>query len=216
MKLISVTAFAFLVNIAAADSPPSRSHDHHNIGLGGELIGDAHDDVNGSIPPSTPELAAPVADSNWDKALASGSKLHVTLPLSDKLASWYWKTDPHHNDPNVQTVQSPYDGDMKELFRHWGYKEPSEEKQLINIDKDCDFEGSHKLKRAFDDLGIGTKSKLQGGPNVCLQIDHADGPAVLRDEDGELPAMQDQKYIDTTCGKEYRVSPELPRPCNSD
>lgn len=207
MRLVFLAASIFFATIVDADLILSPLHSRNNIGLRGEVLGDDCKDENSAIVPLDPVFAAPTADTEWDKALATGSKLHVTLPLKDRLASWYWKTDLHHSDPNVQTVQSPFDGDMKGLFRHWGYNEPSEEK--ASIDKDCDFEGYHKLKRAFEELGISTKSKGQGGPNVCLQIDHYDGPAVLRNDNGVLPPMLEQKYIDTTCGKEYRVSRDL-------
>jgi hypothetical protein len=62
------------------------------------------------------------------------------------------------------------------------------------------------MKRAFDELGINTASKANGGPNQCIQLDHRDGAKVVRDKDNKLPPIDKQKYVDESYGKEYRVS----------
>ena len=59
------------------------------------------------------------------------------------------------------------------------------------------------MKKAFDELGLGTKAKANGGPNQCFQINHQDGPNVKRKENGQLPGVGNQYY--EVCGKEYRV-----------
>jgi hypothetical protein len=142
--------------------------------------------------------------SEWNEAVLSGGNLWAGMHSDDRKASFLYRTDPHTRDPMLQTMQSEHDGDMKELWEKWGYNEDKEEN--AKIDKECDFEVYHKLKRAFDELGIKTQSKGKGGPNQCVQVDHKDGPKVIRDKGGTVPPLDQQKYIDENCGKEYRVS----------
>jgi hypothetical protein len=151
-----------------------------------------------------PVTGVSTADTEWDKAVLSGGNLWAGMQSVDRKASFLFRTDPHAHDPLLQSIQSEQDGDMKELWEKWGYNEDEEEN--AKIDKGCDFEVYHKLKRAFDELGIKTQSKGNGGPNHCVQVDHKDGPKVIRDKDGKLPPLDQQKYIDESCGKEYRVS----------
>jgi hypothetical protein len=140
----------------------------------------------------------------WDKAVVSGGHLWAGMRVDDRMASFFFRTDPHVPDPLIQSVQSPYDGDLKDKLKQWGYNENDDLNS--KIDKECDFDAYHHIKRAFDDLGIKTASKANGGPNQCFQINHYDGPNVIRDEEGKYPGMADQKYKDESCGKEYRVS----------
>ena len=168
------------------------------------------DDDNLTYLEATParwsELAArgPAGDAAWDKAVVSGGHLWAGMRSDDRMASFFFRTDPHVPDPLIQSVQSPYDGDLKDEIKKWGYNENDDVN--AKIDKECDFEAYHHLKRAFDDLGIKTASKANSGPNQCFEINHYDGPNVIRDEEGKLPGMADQKYKDESCGKEYRVS----------
>jgi hypothetical protein len=148
--------------------------------------------------------AVTAASSKWDEAVQSGANLFFGMQSDDRKASFFFKTDPHVKDPTIQTVQSSHDGDMKEEFIKWGYNE--DEAENVKIDKECDFETYHKIKRAFDELGIRTESKANKGPNQCVQLDHQNGPKVVRDKDNKLPPIDQQKYIDDCCGKEYRVS----------
>lgn len=149
-------------------------------------------------------------DAAWDKAIISGGNLWAGMRSNDRKASFFFRTDPHSPDPLFQSVQSPYDGDLKDTLLQWGYNENDE--LNAKIDKECDFDAYHHIKRAFDELGMKTASSGNGGPNHCFQIDHSDGPKVVRDKDGKLPAMAEQKYLDETCGKEYRVHPPPPSP----
>jgi hypothetical protein len=151
-----------------------------------------------------PVTAATAADSKWDQVVLSGGNLWAGMHSDDRKASFLFRTDPHSHDPTIQTVQSTFDGDMKEDFKKWGYVEDPAE--YAKIDKECDFATYHKIKRAFDELGIKTESKANKGPNECVQLDHRDGPNVIRDKDDKLPPLEEQKYIDASCGKEYRVS----------
>ncbi|KAH4085871.1 hypothetical protein HBI70_226730 [Parastagonospora nodorum] len=142
------------------------------------------------------------AGIKWDDAVKSGANLFFGMQTDDRKASFFFKTDPYVQDPTIQTVQSSHDGDMKEEFIKWGYNE--DEAQNAKIDKECDFEAYHRMKRAFDELGINTASKANGGPNQCVQLDHRDGATVVRDKDNKLPPTDEQRYIDESCGKEYR------------
>lgn len=153
---------------------------------------------------SEPATAVTAADSKWDQAVLSGSNLWAGMHFDDRKASFLFKTDPHTHDPTIQSVQSAFDGDMIELFKKWGYNE--DEAENAKIDKECDFDKYHKIKRAFDELGIKTDSKGSGGPNQCVNLDHQGGPKVVRDKEDKLPPIDQQKYIDDSCGKEYRVS----------
>jgi hypothetical protein len=144
------------------------------------------------------------ADTEWDKAVLSGGNLWAGMQSEDRKASFLFRTNPHAHDPLLQTIQSEQGGDMKELWEKGGYNEDEEEN--AKIDQGCDFEVYHKLKRAFDQLDIKTQSKGNGGPNHCVQVDHKDDSKVIRDKDGKLPPLDQQKYIDESCGKKYRVS----------
>jgi hypothetical protein len=160
-----------------------------------------------------PVIAATAADSKWDQAVLSGGNLWAGMHSDDRKASFLFRTDPHTHDPMIQTVQSTFDGDMKEDFKKWGYFEDPVEHAII--DKECDFATYHKIRRAFDELGIKTESKANKGPNECVQLDHRDGPNVVCNKDDKLPLLDQQKYIDASCGKEYRVSLSVPQvgPC---
>jgi hypothetical protein len=198
MRLQIATAIALFATIAtsrvlissvAADTFTAMTYVHaggENALLEGEFI-----------------AAATAEDSKWDQAVLSGGNLWAGMHSDDRKASFLFRTDPHTHDPTIQTVQSTFDGDMKEEFTKWGYfEDPAEH---AKIDKECDFATYHKIKRAFDELGIKTESEANSGPNECVQLDHRDGPNVVRDKDDKLPPMDQQKYLDTSCGKEYRV-----------
>jgi len=154
-----------------------------------------------------PVTAVTAAGNKWEDALKSGANLFFGMQTDDRKASFFFKTDPYVQDPTIQTVQSSHDGDMREDFIKWGYKE--DEAENAKIDKECDFDAYHRMKRAFDELGINTASKANGGPNQCVQLDHRNGDKVVRDKDNKLPPIDQQKYIDDSCGKEYRVSATL-------
>jgi hypothetical protein len=151
-----------------------------------------------------PVFAATAADSKWDQAVRSGGNLWAGMHSDDRKASFLFRTDPHTHDPTIQSVQSSHDGDMRQDFKKWGYNE--DEAEIAKIDRECDFAIYHKIKRAFDELGIKTESKANNGPNECVQLDHQGGPSVIRDKEDKLPPIDEQKYIDASCGKEYRVS----------
>ena len=152
---------------------------------------------------SEPAQTVARAESKWDKAVISGGNLWAGMHSDDRKASFLFRTDPYQPNLLLQTVQSTQDGDMKESLKKWGYKE--DEVENAKIDKECDFDAYHHIKLVFDELGMKTESKGMGGPNQCVQVDHEGGPKVFRDKDNKLPPIEDQKYIDESCGKEYRV-----------
>jgi hypothetical protein len=63
-----------------------------------------------------------------------------------------------------EATESPYDGDLNDTLVSWGYNDSTEAMQKKH-DDECDIENSNKLKKCFDELGMGTKSKGRGGPN---------------------------------------------------
>jgi hypothetical protein len=130
------------------------------------------------------------ADATWDKAVISGGHLWAGMRTDDRMASFFFRTDPHVINPLIQSVQSTYDGNLKDTLKKWGYNENDD--LNAKIDKECDFDAYHHIKRAFDELGIKTGSKANSGPNQCFEINHYDGPNVIRDEEGKLPGMADQ------------------------
>lgn len=137
-------------------------------------------------------------DTAWDKAVDIGRTLYFAMKSKDSIAAFFFKNYPQF----AGTVQSPWDGDLREELKSWGYNDNDELSNTIK--NDCDFEKYHNIKRAFDELGLDTKAAADGGPNHCLRVDHSNGPIVKRNEDGTLPLETKQVY--ENCGKEYRVS----------
>lgn len=138
------------------------------------------------------------AVTKWEKAVNDGRTLYNAMLSKDSIARWFFKDYPDF----AETVQSPFDGDLRDKLREWGYKDDDELSK--QIEKDCDFDAYHKIKPAFDELGLDTRAKKDGGPNQGFRVDHQDGPAIKKKEDGTLPGEEHQYY--DVCGKEYRVS----------
>jgi len=130
-----------------------------------------------------PEPTAEEQEAIWCKAKGRGIKLTKAMMMNeqDAAALFEW---PY--------TQSPWDGDLREELKKWGYKDDFEKDPEIN--KQCDFDKTHEMADAFRDLGVDSRSALEGGPNHCFYVEHMDGPTVLRDEDGELPFHEDQYY----------------------
>jgi hypothetical protein len=159
---------------------------------------------------STRKTADVKRDSKWDESVTSGGNLFAAMQSNGRKALWLFRNDPHnHHNSAYQTVQSPHEGDLKDILAKWGYSDYDDDaKKKRTIDMDCDFERTHSLKRAFDALGIRTGSAGKARPNQCFQIDRKDGPKILRDKENKLPSIGNQQYIDESCGKVYRVSQE--------
>jgi hypothetical protein len=197
MRLFIVAHIALLTLITTGRVLLTSELPLHDLEAAHELIHDV------SLFRDEPQTAVAEA-SKWDDAVTSGANLYFGMQSDDRKASFFFKTDPHVHDPTIQTVQSTWDGNMKDVFTRWGYNE--DDATNAKIDKECDFERYHKIKKAFDELDINTASKVNGGPNQCVQLDHLNSPNVIRDKDNKLPAIDQQNYIDASCGKEYRVN----------
>ncbi|CBX92211.1 hypothetical protein IAQ61_000390 [Plenodomus lingam] len=150
-----------------------------------------------SLPANSIQNRAPTV-TKWDKAVNDGRQLYNAMRSKDSIARWFYKDYPDFAD----TVQSPFDGDLREELRKWGYNDNDALSKLI--EKDCDFDAYHHIKPAFDELGLDTRAMKDGGPNVGFRVDHQDGPAIKRKGDGTLPSDANQYY--DVCGKEYRAT----------
>lgn len=125
----------------------------------------------------------------WQKAFCRGSQFSMAMIKNEAQAR-----------PYCTPVRSPWDGDLKEAFATWNYREvPGHRANL------CDFgRGGQELQRAFAELGIGTASSEDGGPNQCFYIEHMYGPNTIPQQDGSWPPPSHQYYM---VGKtKYRVS----------
>jgi hypothetical protein len=136
--------------------------------------------------------------SKFDKAVEIGRILDSAMKSKDSVARWFFKSYPNFQD----TCQSPFDGDGREDLKKWGFDDS--DALSDGIKNDCDFDKYHNIKAAFDELGLDTRAKKDGGPNQCFKVNHRDGPAIKRKEDGTLPSEANQYY--DVCGKEYRAS----------
>lgn len=136
--------------------------------------------------------------SKYDKSTEIGRTLHSASKSKDSVARWFFKYFPNFAD----TCQSPFDGDGRKELRKWGFDDSDELSK--DVEKECDFDNYHHIKSAFDELGLDARASKDGGPNHCFKINHLNGPAIKRDEDGSLPSEENQYY--DVCGKTYKVS----------
>lgn len=127
--------------------------------------------------------------AEWEKAWCKGGKLSQAMIKSEAQAAAY-----------VTPVRSPWDGDLVQQFKTWGYREIENHRSDL-----CDFgPDQHNIKRAFTELGIETASSADGGPNHCYYVEHKYGPTVQRPPDGQWPDPNQQYYM--VGEKRYRVS----------
>jgi hypothetical protein len=146
----------------------------------------------------TPQLTPRAINlaAEWEKAWCKGSTLTHAMLKPESLAA-----------AHITPVRSPWDGDLVQAFRTWGYREIANHRSEL-----CDFgPGGHELQRAFAQLGIGTAAKVDGGPNECFYVEHRYGDAVERLPGGEWPELGEQWYV--VGGKRYRVSTPFPSFC---
>jgi len=145
----------------------------------------------------SPGLVKVADDDLWTLAVARGAKLLQGMKVSDADAATLCGLG--------TTAESSFDGDLIDTLRDWGYNDDNDA-LAKQADPECNFNSrdGHMLATAFGDLGIGTKSKKQGGPNQCFLIEHFDGTAVKKGDNGKMPDKADQRY--DVCGKEYRVT----------
>ncbi|KAH9882553.1 hypothetical protein J1614_000789 [Plenodomus biglobosus] len=99
-------------------------------------------------------------------------------------------------------TQSPFDGDLKAELRTWGYLDDDTVHE--QSDAQCDFDSWHHVNRAFAALSVDTRSKGMGGENHCFFVRHADGPAVIKGQDGTVGPPEEQRYI--VDGKTYKIT----------
>jgi hypothetical protein len=116
----------------------------------------------------------------WNKAWCKGAKLAQAMIKSEAQVGTC-----------IDPARSPWDGDLVSAFAAWGYGELPHYRDGL-----CDFgKGQHELQRAFAEMGIGTQSAADGGPNICYHVEHQNGPSVERDPSGEFPPMHRQFYL---------------------
>jgi hypothetical protein len=172
-------------------SPTDLSYD---TGISNTSTNHAFDNSNSS---TVHTAADPPPDAKFDKARSIGLTLDSAMRSKDSVARWLFKDFPQFSE----TCQSPFTGDGREELAKWGFDDS--DALSAKIAKECDFDAYHHIKAAFDEIGLDTKAAKDGGPNHCFKINHRDGPAIKRKEDGNLPSEANQYY--DVCGKEYRV-----------
>lgn len=143
------------------------------------------------------EATNAAADDPWTLSVARDAKLLQGMRSSDADAASLYGLE--------TTAESPFDGNLIEGLREWGYND-NNDALAKQADSECNFDSrnGHMLKKTFTDLGIGTNSKGKGGPNQCFAIEHANGPAVKLGDNGKMSEKADQRY--EVCGKQYRVT----------
>jgi hypothetical protein len=126
--------------------------------------------------------------AEWTKAWCKGSKFAQAMIKNEDAAAAY-----------VTPVRSAWDGELVQQFRTWGYREIENHRSEL-----CDFgKDQHILQRAFAELGIGTASSVDSGPNHCFHVEHKYGPTVQRPPSGQWPEPSQQYYM--VGDKKYRV-----------
>lgn len=135
--------------------------------------------------------------AEWDKAWCRGGKFTQAMIKNEEAAAAY-----------VMPVRSPWDGDLVQQFRTWGYREIENHRSDL-----CDFgPDQHNLKRAFTELGIETTSSADGGPKHCFYVEHKYGSTVQRPPSGQWPDPDQQYYMVGV--KRYRVGGTMEACCD--
>lgn len=150
-----------------------------------------------SLTAHDPSTAVDSPDA-WTLSIARGSKLLQGMKSSDSEVAILYGLG--------TSAESPYDGDLHSNLTSWGYNDNPEALQKL-YDKECNMNSAsgHMLKAAFDDLGMETKSKAQGGPDECFRFEHYDSPAVILKDDKRLPPKKEQFYK-SPCNQLFRVT----------
>ncbi|CAA9963121.1 hypothetical protein PTMSG1_06489 [Pyrenophora teres f. maculata] len=132
-------------------------------------------------------------DALWESAHCRGSKLFLCMTL---------------NAPEAATVCQPITSQFDETFetdlRTWGWEDFSQPSHGVVDDCEMAGQGGHGLDAALQTIGADGGSSTHGGDNVCYMFEHRDGPAIIRDENGDLPEVEDQYYV--VNGKVYRAT----------
>lgn len=195
MKLDMVIVLACLFSLVAC-----LVTSLHELVTGDSLQGQGHDfniTTADSIPFYGDPAATATGDSTqlWFDSVTRGAKLLAAMKGSDAEAASLFRMG--------ATAQSPFDGDLREKLREWGWHDNTDKMQKKH-DSKCNFKDTHKISRCFEELGLGTESKGAGGPNECFTAEHFDGPAVKKKLGVLKPKPKDQVY--EVCGTKYRVS----------
>jgi hypothetical protein len=194
MKLLHIVAVASLASARVVPSSDTQLIENHTRDLQPNVTDDSFSSY------SEPSTAGTNANppTKFDKSAEIGRTLNNAMRSKDSIARWFFKDIPGFQE----TCQSPFDGDGKEDLKIWGFDDSDNLSK--EIENDCDFAKYHKMKDAFDELGLDTTAAKDGGPNKCFKINHQNGPAIIRNEDGSLPGETKQFY--EVCGKTYQVS----------
>ncbi|KAI4640243.1 uncharacterized protein J4E79_011824 [Alternaria viburni] len=199
MKLHILT-LAVLATLASTHVLPPTDTSLTNLTYSANLKDTPIDHVAATFDPSTVHTAAdpPPPNAKFDKAVSTGQTLDSAMKSKDSVARWLFKDFPQY----AETCQSPFTGDGRADLAKWGFDDSDALSEKIK--NECDFDAYHKIKATFDEIGLDTKAAKDGGPNRCFKVNHRDGPAIKRDEKGELPNEAKQYY--DVCGREYRAT----------
>lgn len=196
MLLLISVALAFLAASTGARLVPDTSSKSPRHDLKGSFRWTSIS-TNDILDSSSVITTAAANDDVWAISVARGTKLLSGMRSSDASAAALYNLG--------TTAESPFDGDLHTKLEEWGYADNTPAMQKLH-DPECNMASAtgHMLSKAFADLGMQTASKGKGGPNTCFQIEHFDGPATIRNEDGSLPEKKEQYYMN--CGTKYRVT----------
>lgn len=202
LQLFGITAVAALASTEAL-SPNGNSL--MNLTYDTELKHTPiSNDIGNSNSPTVYTAADTPPNAKFDKAVSIGLTLDSAMKSKDNVARWFFKDFPQF----AETCQSPFTGDGRADLAKWGFDDS--DALSASVAKECDFDAYHHIKAAFDEIGLDTKASKDGGSNHCFKVNHRDGPAIKRNEDGSLPSEAKQYY--DVCGKEYRVHSTLIQP----
>ncbi|KAL1797105.1 hypothetical protein ACET3X_003711 [Alternaria dauci] len=164
-----------------------------------EVVGNANltSILNNNLHPHT--LANP--PTKFEKAVSTGQTLDFAMRSKDSVARWFFKDFPQF----ANTCQSPFTGDGRAELATWGFDDS--DALSATVEKECDFDAYHKIKAAFEELGLDTRASRDGGPNRCFKVNHRDGVAIKRDGEGKLPVEGRQVYEATGATYEFAVNP---------
>lgn len=142
---------------------------------------------------SNPPPATPDTNTVYGAAWCKGSRLMMAMTLP-----------PEQAINHLNLLASLWTGPLINEMMMWGYKD---ETVQPNGDNSCDFE-ELGLQRVCASLGIGTKTRANGGPHMCYKIVHHDGSVVItQPPEHTLPSVDRQVY---KVGENlYRVSSPL-------
>ncbi|KAI4604677.1 hypothetical protein J4E83_011030 [Alternaria metachromatica] len=199
MKLHILT-IAVIATLASTHVLPPSDDPLINLTYSANLKDTPINYVAATFDPSTVHTTAdpPPPNAKFDKAVSTGQTLDSAMKSKDNIARWLFKDFPQY----AETCQSPFTGDGRADLAKWGFDDSDALSEKIK--NECDFDAYHKIKAAFDEIGLDTRAAKDGGPNRCFKVNHRDGPAIKRDEKGELPNEAKQYY--DVCGREYRAT----------